>query len=56
MTRLCDSSAGCSYVVGVAGNTADTLSSYRIRGFRGHNKIKINEPIVKEVPVDRDES
>jgi hypothetical protein len=52
MIDFCDNADGCTFVVGVAGSTNLTQSSYRIKGFRGHNKIHMNTPIVKEVPVD----
>lgn len=54
MTRFCDNTDGCTYVIGVAGNTGDTLSSYRIKGFRGHNKLHLNQPIVKNHPNDKE--
>lgn len=42
-------------MIGVAGSTNDTLSSYRLKGFRGHNKVHMNKPIKKQVPVEREE-
>ena len=53
MERLCKNADGCSFIIGVAGGTKNKLSSYRIKGFRGHNKLHMNKPIVKTVPFDR---
>jgi hypothetical protein len=54
MTDFCDNADGCTYVIGVAGGTNLTRSSYRIKGFRGHNKMHMNTPIVKNIPGERD--
>jgi len=37
--------AGCAYIVGVVGTSAE-LSSYRLKGFYGTNKLKIGVPVV----------
>jgi hypothetical protein len=53
MVKLCQNASGCSFVVGVAGGTQDKKSSYRIKGFRGNNKLHMNEPIEKTVTKTR---
>lgn len=52
MTRFCEDTDGCTFVIGVAGGTEDLTSSYRIKGFRGHNKLHLNKPITKNRPTD----
>jgi hypothetical protein len=54
MERLCKDADGCSFIIGVAGGTRFTKSSYRIKGFRGYNKLHMNQPIVKEVTSNRE--
>lgn len=58
MNRFCDNNNtdtdGCTFIIGVAGGTKDTLSSYRIKGFRGWNKLHQNKPITKSRPNDKD--
>ena len=49
MELQCGDSGTCALVVGVAGLTADTESSYRLKGFYGTNKLYVDEPVVKEV-------
>jgi hypothetical protein len=36
---------GCALVIGVAGRD-DRLSSYRLKGFYGSNKLRVDEPQV----------
>ena len=49
MIDMCDNASGCSFIIGVAGSTPGVRSSYRIKGFRGNNKLHVNKPIVKTV-------
>jgi hypothetical protein len=42
-------SAGCALIVGAVGTTENKTSTYRIKGFIGDNKLKVNEPIFKSV-------
>jgi hypothetical protein len=55
---------GCAFIVGVAGtgddnwplvddaNPTDILSSFRIKGFYGHNKLKIETPVINSPVYD----
>jgi hypothetical protein len=53
MVQLCKNATGCSFIVGVVGGTKNVRSSYRIRGFRGQNKLHMNKPIVQTVVTNR---
>ena len=53
MTSLCNNADGCAFIVGVVGGTENVRSSYRIKGFRGKNKLHLNKPIVKSVATKR---
>jgi len=35
---------GCVLIVGVVGISGTSLNSFRLKGFYGHNKLKINMP------------
>jgi hypothetical protein len=50
MNDFCDNADGCTYIIGVAGGTNLSRSSYRIKAFRGHNKLHLNKPLVKDIP------
>jgi hypothetical protein len=56
MQRLCGGpeAVGCGLMVGVAGSTPRIRSSYRIKGFRGHNKLHLNTPIKKTIEINRE--
>lgn len=54
MNMLCKDADGCTFVIGVAGGTEDVRSSYRIKGFRGFNKLHMNKPIVNTVSSRRE--
>lgn len=54
MYQLCKNAAGCSFIIGVVGGTENDISSYRIRGFRGSNKLHMNMPQVHTVPFNRE--
>lgn len=53
MKQLCKNASGCSFLIGVVGGTENVRSSFRIRGFRGYNKLHMNKPIVKTVLTKR---
>jgi hypothetical protein len=40
-------SPNCFLIIGVAGLSKDTPSSYRLRGFYGTNKLEVNNPLRK---------
>ena len=50
----CGDGIGCALVVGVAGLTPDVMSSYRLKGFYGTNKLRLDEPVVKETDFPRE--
>lgn len=54
MTRFCQDTDGCTYIIGIVGGAPGILSSYRIKGFRGHNKLHLNKPIHKIRPNDKE--
>ena len=54
MERSCPDAAGCALIVGVAGTTADLTASYRLKGFYGTNKLRLNDPVVKETDFPRE--
>jgi hypothetical protein len=53
MKQLCKNASGCSFIIGVVGGTENVRSSYRIRGFRGFNKLHMNKPIITTVATKR---
>jgi hypothetical protein len=54
MEQSCGDAIGCALVVGVAGLTLGSDSSYRLKGFYGTNKLRLNDPVAKETDFPRE--
>ena len=48
MLLNCKDSPGCALIVGIAGLTDKTVSSYRLKGFYGRDKLAVDVPVKKE--------
>ena len=43
--RVCKNSPdGCGLIIGVVGMSGTSLNSYRLKGFYGTNRVKLNDP------------